>query len=107
MRLVTIKKGENMKSNVNYELLNECSNELKKVANNMLDRTDQITEIIKGIEKNNFWSGSGADYFQQQYRMLIPFFNEGYDQVVNYALTLENVISGYKFLDETVSKIIE
>ena len=95
-----------MQSTINYEMLNSCSNQLKKVANDMQYITDQVSNIVKSIEINEFWVGKGADYFQTQYKNIIPYFNEAYDQVVNYAIFIENTLIKYEQTDIDISKIV-
>lgn len=95
-----------MQNSINYEMLAECSNELRTIAINMQDITSQVSTIVKNIEKNGSWVGDGADYFQQQFRKIEPNFLEAYTQVLNYATTLEDVVNKYKKMDSNISKII-
>ncbi len=106
MPLSRVKRNDFMQNSVNYEMLSECANELKKIAIDMQYITDQISEVANGVEKNGFWSGKGADYFQQQFNRFKKYFDESYNQVMNYSIALDNTILKYKMIDESISKMI-
>lgn len=95
-----------MNGTIDYKLLEEISIELKKIANDMQFITDKVTENVKEIEKNGFWSGNAADYFQKQFNLSKQNFDEAYEQVTNYALYLENIVMRYQKFEESISKMI-
>lgn len=91
-----------MQSGISYDKLNDIAQQLKKIANDLQYIADQTSEIVNGIEKNGFWIGKSADYFQAQFKKFTSCFDEAYNQVTSYALAIENTITKYKAIEESV-----
>ena len=95
-----------MQGAVNYGELNDCSNKLKQIAEDMKDITNEVMNTINGVSNNGYWMGPAAENYIKKSSDLKPIFNEGYIQILGYAGALDDTIKRYQEIDKKISSMM-
>lgn len=95
-----------MQGAVNYNDLNDCSNELKKIAEDMKNITSEFINTVNSVSNNSYWMGPAAGNYFTKSKELNPIFDEAYTQVLGYAKFLDNTIKRYQDIDKQVSSLM-
>lgn len=90
---------------LSYQQLEDCALQMDKIAYDIKSIIEAFTEEIKTIEKNGYWKGNAADYFQNQFVREKPKLIESYSQLFNYSRQLKLAVARYNKLSSVISGV--
>jgi|GEM_PF-2753438 len=98
----TVNSSNDGRTNLKYEDVEQCCNELHSLAKKMQDTLNSVTDCANTIQNGSQWDDEGAYCYSVKLKKLVSNFDESYNEIENAVLYMANCSDGYKAIDNTV-----